>query len=101
MRGLVQIPCIERNAQGALRALDAAIYARMTGGHHFVPIGKVMRAMKETGHDLPSIYKETAVGSTQTGSRYSAHHMNDPRKQKPGKDQDDGYAYEIQEEPGF
>ena len=62
MKGLVQIPCIERNAQGASRALDAAIYARMTDGHHFVPFDKVIRVMKETGHDLPSIYKETAVG---------------------------------------
>jgi len=62
MRGLVQIPCIERNAQGASRALDAAIYARMTDGHHFVPFDKVIRVMKETGHDLPSIYKETAEG---------------------------------------
>jgi L-serine dehydratase len=62
MKGLVQIPCIERNAQGASRALDAAIYARMTDGHHFVPFDKVIRVMKETGHDLPSIYKETAEG---------------------------------------
>ncbi len=62
MRGLVQIPCIERNAQGASRALDAAVYARMTDGHHFVPFDKVIRVMKQTGHDLPSIYKETAEG---------------------------------------
>ena len=62
MKGLVQIPCIERNAQGASRALDAAIYARMTDGYHFVPFDKVIRVMKETGHDLPSIYKETAEG---------------------------------------
>jgi len=62
MKGLVQIPCIERNAQAASRALDAAVYARMTDGHHFVPFDKVIRVMKETGHDLPSIYKETAEG---------------------------------------
>ena len=62
MKGLVQIPCIERNAQGASRVLDAAVYARMTDGHHFVPFDKVIRVMKETGHDLPSIYKETAEG---------------------------------------
>lgn len=62
MRGLVQIPCIERNAQAASRALDAAVYARMTDGLHFVPFDKVIRVMKETGHDLPSIYKETAEG---------------------------------------
>jgi L-serine dehydratase len=62
MKGLVQIPCIERNAMGASRALDAAVYARMTDGHHFVPFDKVIRVMKTTGHDLPSIYKETAEG---------------------------------------
>lgn len=62
MRGLVQIPCIERNAQGASRALDAAVFARMTDGHHFVPFDKVIRVMKQTGHDLPSIYRETAEG---------------------------------------
>jgi L-serine dehydratase len=62
MKGLVQIPCIERNAHGASRALDAAIYARMTDGHHVVPFDKVIRVMKETGHDLPSIYRETAEG---------------------------------------
>ena len=44
------------------RALDAAIYSRMTDGHHFVPFDKVTRVMKQTGHDLPSIYKETAEG---------------------------------------
>lgn len=62
VKGLVQIPCIERNAHGASRALDAAIYARMTDGHHVVPFDKVIRVMKETGHDLPSIYRETAEG---------------------------------------
>jgi L-serine dehydratase len=62
MKGLVQIPCIERNAQGASRALDAAVYSRMTDGRHFVPFDKVIRVMKETGHDLPSIYRETAEG---------------------------------------
>lgn len=62
VKGLVQIPCIERNAQAASRALDAAVYARMSDGHHWVPFDKVVRVMKETGHDLPSIYKETAEG---------------------------------------
>jgi L-serine dehydratase len=62
LKGLVQIPCIERNAMGASRALDAAVYALMTDGHHFVPFDKVIRVMKETGHDLPSIYRETAEG---------------------------------------
>lgn len=62
MLGLVQIPCIERNAQAASRALDAAVYAKMTDGFHFVSFDKVIRVMKRTGHDLPSIYKETSEG---------------------------------------
>jgi L-serine dehydratase len=62
VKGLVQIPCIERNALAASRALDAATYAMLTDGNHVVSFDRVIRAMKETGHDLPSIYKETAEG---------------------------------------
>jgi L-serine dehydratase len=60
--GLVQIPCIERNAFGAARSLDANMYALMSDGHHLVSFDKVIRAMKQTGHDLPRIYRETAEG---------------------------------------
>ena len=60
--GLVQIPCIERNAFGAARALDANMYALLSDGHHIVSFDKVVEAMKQTGHDLPRIYKETAEG---------------------------------------
>lgn len=60
--GLVQIPCIERNALGAARALDANMYALLSDGHHIVSFDKVIQAMKQTGHDLPSIYRETAEG---------------------------------------
>lgn len=60
--GLVQIPCIERNAYAAARALDANIYASFSDGTHRVSFDKVVEAMKETGHDLPSLYKETAQG---------------------------------------
>jgi L-serine dehydratase len=62
VKGLVQIPCIERNALAASRALDAATYALLTDGNHVVSFDRVLQAMKETGHDLPSIYKETAEG---------------------------------------
>lgn len=62
MKGLVQIPCIERNALASSRALDSASYALMTDGHHVVGFDRVIRAMKKTGHDLPAIYKETAEG---------------------------------------
>lgn len=60
--GLVQIPCIERNAYAAARALDANIYASFSDGGHRVSFDKLIAVMKETGHDLPSLYKETAEG---------------------------------------
>ncbi len=60
--GLVQIPCIERNAFGAARALDANMYALLSDGHHIVSFDRVIEVMKQTGHDLPNIYKETAEG---------------------------------------
>lgn len=60
--GLVQIPCIERNAYAAARALDANIYASFTDGNHRVSFDKLVKVMKETGHDLPSLYKETGTG---------------------------------------
>lgn len=60
--GLVQIPCIERNAMAALRALDINIYAMMSDGRHIISFDKVVRTMKLTGKDLPSLYKETSLG---------------------------------------
>lgn len=60
--GLVQIPCIERNAFAAARAMDANLYATLSDGRHRVTFDKVVRTMLETGHDLPSLYKETSTG---------------------------------------
>lgn len=60
--GLVQIPCIERNAYAAARALDANIYSTFSDGTHRVSFDKLVKVMKETGHDLPSLYKETSTG---------------------------------------
>ena len=60
--GLVQIPCIERNAYAAARALDANLYSAFTDGGHRVSFDKVVEVMKQTGHDLPSLYKETSEG---------------------------------------
>ena len=60
--GLVQIPCIERNAMAALRALDINIYAMMSDGQHIISFDKVVKTMKLTGKDLPSLYKETSLG---------------------------------------
>ena len=60
--GLVQIPCIERNAYAAARALDANVYSSFTDGMHRVSFDKVVDVMQQTGHDLPSLYKETSEG---------------------------------------
>lgn len=60
--GLVQIPCIERNAVAAARALDANLYATLSDGTHMVGYDRVVEVMKETGHNLPSLYRETAEG---------------------------------------
>ncbi|MDE5812143.1 MAG: L-serine ammonia-lyase [Muribaculaceae bacterium] len=60
--GLVQIPCIERNAYAAARALDANLYSSFSDGRHSVSFDRVVEVMKQTGHDLPSLYKETARG---------------------------------------
>ncbi len=60
--GLVQIPCIERNAYAAARAMDAGIYALYTDGLHRVSFDKAVKVMKETGHDMTSLYKETSEG---------------------------------------
>jgi len=60
--GLVQIPCIERNAYAAARALDANLFSSFTDGIHRVSFDKVVQVMKQTGHDLPSLYKETGEG---------------------------------------
>lgn len=60
--GLVQIPCIERNAYAAARALDANLYAAFSDGRHSVSFDRIVSVMKQTGHDIPSLYKETALG---------------------------------------
>lgn len=60
--GLVQIPCIERNAYAAARALDSNLYAAFSDGQHSVKFDRIVEVMKQTGHDLPSIYKETSRG---------------------------------------
>ena len=60
--GLVQIPCIERNAVAATRAFDANLYATMSDGSHLVGYDRVVKVMMETGHDIPSLYRETAEG---------------------------------------
>ena len=60
--GLVQIPCIERNAMGAVKAINAARLALRGDGQHFVSLDKVIRTMRDTGRDMHSKYKETSRG---------------------------------------
>ncbi len=60
--GLVQVPCIERNAFAAISALACAEYALLSDGRHLVSFDQVVEAMQQTGHDLPTLYRETARG---------------------------------------
>ena len=59
--GLVQIPCIERNAMGAVKAVNAARLAMQEDGQHKVSLDQVMRTMYATGLDMQSRYKETSL----------------------------------------
>lgn len=60
--GLVQIPCIERNAMAAARALNHKDFAMLSDGRHLISFDQVVETMKHTGKDLPSLYKETSTG---------------------------------------
>ncbi|MCD7915219.1 MAG: L-serine ammonia-lyase, iron-sulfur-dependent, subunit alpha [Tannerellaceae bacterium] len=60
--GLIQIPCIERNAFAAARALDANTFSNFSDGKHRVSFDQVVEVMRQTGNDLPSLYKETSEG---------------------------------------
>lgn len=62
VRGLVQIPCIERNAMGAVKAVNASRIALMGNGIHHVSFDMVIATMLQTGKDMQSIYKETSLG---------------------------------------
>src|SRR3954451_5626752 len=59
---LVQIPCIERNTMGAVKAINAARLALRGDGTHHVPLDKVIATMRETGRDMHDKYKETSLG---------------------------------------
>jgi L-serine dehydratase len=60
--GLVQVPCIERNAFGAIKAISAASLALQGDGRHIVSLDKVIATMRQTGRDMQSKYKETSLG---------------------------------------
>ena len=60
--GLVQVPCIERNAMASIKAINAARMALRGDGEHFVSLDRVIKTMRDTGRDMSSKYKETARG---------------------------------------
>ncbi|MBU3022932.1 L-serine ammonia-lyase [Aestuariibacter sp. A3R04] len=60
--GLVQVPCIERNAMGAIKAINASRLALRGSGEHKVSLDKVIKTMRDTGNDMKTKYKETARG---------------------------------------
>jgi L-serine dehydratase len=62
VRGLVQVPCIERNGLGAIKAVSAASLSLRGDGTHFVPLDAAIRTMFETGRDMSERYKETSLG---------------------------------------
>ena len=62
INGLVQIPCIERNAMGAVQAVNCATLALLETGEHHVSLDKVIATMLRTGNDMQTIYKETSLG---------------------------------------
>lgn len=62
VKGLVQVPCIERNGLGAIKAVSAASLALRGDGTHFMPLDNCIEAMRQTGADMSAKYKETALG---------------------------------------
>ena len=62
VKGLVQVPCIERNGLGAIKAVSAASLSLRGTGEHFVPLDAAIETMRQTGEDMSERYKETALG---------------------------------------
>ncbi len=62
IRGLVQVPCIERNGMGAVKAVAAASLAGLGDGQHIVPLDAAIETMRQTGRDMDERYKETSLG---------------------------------------
>jgi len=62
VKGLVQVPCIERNGLGAIKAVSAASLSLRGDGQHFVPLDACIETMRQTGNDMSEKYKETALG---------------------------------------
>ena len=62
LNGLVQVPCIERNSMGAIKAVNAARMALMSDGSHLVSLDQVIETMRQTGVDMQVNYQETSLG---------------------------------------
>ena len=62
IKGLVQVPCIERNGFGAVKAVTAASLALKGDGSHLVPLDQCVETMRQTGIDMNTKYKETSTG---------------------------------------
>ena len=77
VNGLVQIPCIERNVFAATRAVDLASFSNFSDGSHRVSFDEVVQVMKQTGHDLPSLYRETASGGLARAYRFPPQEKKD------------------------
>ncbi len=73
--GLVQIPCIERNAMAGARAIDCATYALLSDGKHRISFDEVIDTMTQTGHDMMSSYRETSTGGL--AKFHSLHRLKD------------------------
>lgn len=67
IKGLVQVPCIERNAMGAVKALNAAALSLASDGNHLISLDRALEVMKQTGLDMNQKYKETATGGLALG----------------------------------
>ena len=78
--GLVQIPCIERNAIAAIKAMDCAAYALFSDGRHMVSFDEVVSTMAQTGSDMKKLYRETSQGGLAVFHRTS----NPDRSRSPG-----------------
>ncbi len=100
--GLVQVPCIERNAFAASRALDAYMYANFTDGTHLVSFDRVVSVMNQTGLDLPSLYKETSLGglASLTDIRNHLSNMDDFAKDER-KTSNHGKKHRVIKTPGL
>ncbi len=91
--GLVQIPCIERNAFAATRALDANLYASFSDGKHAVSFDRVVNVMKQTGHDLPSLYKETSTGGLARAYELYLSNKNDSSNKSSNEEDIHKFGY--------